>query len=109
MLERKANIPQVKAKLPLIRQIGTDAYWDTGDILLFERTRKELRGLIKFLIEIGHGEKPIITRLTDPVLDMQEGDTLDPAYDFEDYRKKVNRYVEEHSDTMAIYIFPIHQ
>ena len=102
-LERKSNTPQVKAKLPLIKQISTDAYWGAGDLLLFEQTRKDLRSLIKFLIDIGPGKEPIITRLTDPVLDMQEGESLDPAYDFEDYRKKVNRYVEEHGDTMAIY------
>lgn len=28
---------------------------------------------------------------------------LDAAYDFEDYRAKVNRYVNEHGDTLAIY------
>ena len=29
--------------------------------------------------------------------------TVGPAYDFEDYRKKVNRYIIEHPGTMAIY------
>ena len=28
---------------------------------------------------------------------------MDPAYDFEDYRAKVNRYIGEHGDTLAIY------
>ena len=28
---------------------------------------------------------------------------MDAAYDFEDYRAKVNRYVNEHGDTLAIY------
>ena len=46
---------------------------------------------------------PIITNLKDPILEKKEGDPLDPAYDFEDYRKKVNRYVNEHGDTLAIY------
>ena len=103
LLEKKSNIPQVGTRLPMIKKIGTDAYWDAGDILLFEETRRELRGLIRFLADMGEKKKPIITRLTDPVIDMQEGSALDPAYDFEDYRKKVNRYVEEHGDTMAIY------
>lgn len=42
-------------------------------------------------------------KLQDPVTAQQEGVLLDAAYDFEDYRKKVNRYVEEHGDTMAIH------
>ena len=46
---------------------------------------------------------PIFTRLDDPVLSEQEGQELDAAYDFEDYRKKVNRYVEEHKDDAVIY------
>ena len=33
----------------------------------------------------------------------QEGQALDPPYDFEDYRAKVNRYVNEHGDTLAIH------
>ena len=44
----------------------------------------------------------IVTKLTDQVIDNQEGVQLDAAYDFEDYRAKVNRYVNEHGDTLAI-------
>ena len=65
------------------------------------KKRRDLRDLIKFLG--GPGKPPIITRLTDPVIGEREGDALDPAYDFEDYKKKVNRYVEENGNTMAIY------
>lgn len=103
MLERKANIPQIKEKLPLIKEILTDAFWDANDILLFENVRRELRNLIQFLDESGRAQKRIITKLTDPITDSQEGIELEPAYDFEDYRAKVNRYVNEHGNTLAIY------
>ena len=103
LLERKANIPQIKEKLPLLQEIHTDVFWDANDILLFEKVRKELRGLIRFLDEDDGGQKRIITKLTDPILDSQEGVQLDIAYDFEDYRAKVNRYVNEHGNTLAIY------
>ena len=33
----------------------------------------------------------------------RSGVPLDPAYDFEDYRAKVSRYVNENGDTLAIY------
>ena len=102
LLERIVSIPQVKAKLTIIKEVNTDAFWETTDILLFEKVRKELRELIKFLNEGGNPKNPIITHLTDPIIDQQEGIQLDPAYDFEDYRAKVNRYVNEHSDTMVI-------
>ena len=103
LLERKANIPQIKEKLPVLQEIHTDAFWDAGDILLFERVRKELRDLIRFLDEGGGAQRQIVTKLTDPIIDSLEGVPMDAAYDFEDYRAKVNRYVNEHGETLAIY------
>ena len=103
LLERKASIPQIQEKLPLLREIQTDAFWDAGDVLLFERVREELRELIRFLDEGSGEQKRIVTKLTDPIIDSQEGIQLDAAYDFEDYRLKVNRYVNEHGDTLAIH------
>ena len=103
LLERKASIPQIKAKLPMLQEIHTDAFWDANDILLFEQVRKELRELIRFLDEGGVAQRQIVTKLTDPIIDSQEGVQLEAAYDFEDYRAKVNRYVNEHGNTLAIY------
>ncbi|MDO5446089.1 MAG: DEAD/DEAH box helicase family protein, partial [Eubacteriales bacterium] len=100
-LQKKTSIPQVKAKLPLLQEIQTDAFWDASELLSFEKVRKELRDLIKFLDD--GDRQPIFTKLEDPVISMQEGDLLDAAYDFEDYRAKVNRYVNENGNTLAIY------
>lgn len=103
LLEKRAGIPQIKEKLPEIRRIHTDAFWDAGDILLFETARKELRDLIRFLDDGDGEQKRIVTRLTDPVISRKEGQALEAAYDFEDYRAKVNRYVNEHGNTLSIY------
>lgn len=103
LLERKISIPQVKAKLTIIKEVNTDAFWEANNILLFEKVRKELRGLMQFLVEIGPVKNPIITRLTDPIIGEQEGVQLEPPYDFEDYRAKVDRYVNENGNTLAIY------
>ena len=102
LLERRSSIPQVAAKLPLIKEISTDAFWEANDILALENVRKELRDLIKFIVD-GDKKDPIITKLVDPVIDSKEGEKLDAAYDFEDYREKVNRYINEHGNTLAIY------
>ena len=75
LLERKASIPQVSAKLSVIKEINTDAFWDANDILAFERIRKELRELIKFL-DHGGGREPIITRLTDPIIEEKRGRSI---------------------------------
>lgn len=102
-LEKKSSIPQVREKMDLIKEIGGNAFWDSCDIVLLEKIRKELRGLMKFLIESGGGKASIVTKLTDPVIGEQEGISLNAAYDFEDYRKKVNRYIEENKGALAIY------
>ncbi len=102
LLERKVSIPQVKEKLPVIQEIHTDDFWTANDVLLFEKVRSELRELMKFL-DREPGKKPIVTRLTDPIIDQKEGVELEQAYDFEDYRDKVNRYIGEHGDTLAIH------
>lgn len=57
--ERKITIPQIKEKLPIIKEINTDPYWAANDIMLFERTRVELRDLVKFLVEDVNPRKPI--------------------------------------------------
>lgn len=101
-LEQKVSIPQIKEKLDVIQSINSDDFWNANDILLFEKIREKLRELIKFL-DSDAGKEPIITRLTDPIILQQDGEQLDSAYDFEDYRKKVNQYIDEHSNSLVIH------
>ena len=62
----------------------------------------ELRSLIKLIIDEG-GRNPVYTNLADEVLTVQEGKVMYQAYDFEDYKLKVNRYIENNRDTLAIH------
>ena len=50
----------------------------------------ELWDLIKFVGDDG-GKIAVYTNLTDDTLLIKEGECLDPAYTFEDYKLKVNR------------------
>ncbi|EHQ92330.1 DEAD/DEAH box helicase family protein [Desulfosporosinus youngiae] len=100
-LAQRASIPQVKEKLELISAIATDDFWQTSDILNFEKVRVELRSLIKFLVD--EGRKPIYTNLADDILEVKEGEAIYQAYDFEDYKLKVNRYIEQNQDHIAIH------
>lgn len=101
-LEKKASIPQIQQKMTLIKDIQTETFWKNISILTLETVRKELRDLIQFLND-SVNRPPIFTSLNDPVTGKDEGKALDVAYDFEDYRKKVNRYVEEHRNDEVIY------
>ena len=102
LLEKKSSIPQVAAKLPLLRQISDPELWKDIDICKLEDIRRELRALIRFLDE-GSKRKDIITILTDPILDSTAGIPLPEEDPFESYKMKVNRYSEEHKNSLAIY------
>lgn len=100
-LQKLTSLPQVAAKLALLKQIDHEDFWKDINIHTLEDIRRELRSLIQFL---GGDEKtPIITNLNDPVLESEEGDILYAEDVFENYEKKVNRYIEEHRDSPAIY------
>lgn len=101
LLEKKTAIPQIQQKIQLIKDIQTDDFWHDVDILTLEKVRAELRGLIQFLDR--ETMRKIVVDYSDPVIASKEGIPLEAAYDFEDYRKKVNRYVEEHKDDAVIY------
>ena len=102
LLEKKSSIPQVAEKLPLIRQIADPDFWKETDICKLEHIRRELRSLICFLDE-GSKRKDIITILTDPVLQSTGGSPLPADDPFESYKMKVNRYIEEHKNSLAIH------
>ncbi|KJS16490.1 MAG: DEAD/DEAH box helicase [Peptococcaceae bacterium BRH_c4b] len=101
-LARRAAISQIKEKLELINTIGSDEFWQSSDILDFEKVRVDLRSLIKFIIDEG-GRNPVYTNLSDDILMVKEGEGLGPAYEFEEYKLKVNRYIEKNRDHLAIY------
>lgn len=65
--------------------------------------RIELRDLIKFIADGENGKKTIYTDLQDEVTCWREGVSIDPGFTYEDYKLKVNRYIEEHKDHIAIY------
>lgn len=58
--------------------------------------------MVKFIIDEG-GKNPIYTNLADEILEVKEGEAIYQAYDFEDYKLKVNRYIEQNRDHLAIH------
>lgn len=102
-LSQRATIPQIKAKLDLIHTTMSEEFWQSQDILVLEKVRVELRGLIRNIVEEGAGKGFVYTNLADEVTGTKEGESLYQAYDFEDYRRKVNRYIDQHRDHLAIH------
>jgi type I restriction enzyme R subunit len=101
LLSECATIPDVKAKIPELKEITSDNYWNAQDILKFEETRKSLRDIMKFIppkkVKIHY------TDFKDEVVFREEGRKVNmTSSDFDDYRAKVNEYVEAHKNQPAI-------
>lgn len=101
LLTKKANIPQVKKKLSLLQLVTVDEFWAEPDLLQWERVRLELRELMKF-IEVGP-EVPIYTDLQDEEIERTVAKDFRLDYDLEEYKRKVNKFIEENKDNIAIH------
>lgn len=101
LLAECATIPAVKAKIPELKELTKDHYWSEQDILKFEETRKSLRDIMKFIP--AKKVKIHYTDFEDEVVFREEGRKVDMgSSDFEDYRARVNEYVEAHKNQPAI-------
>jgi type I restriction enzyme, R subunit len=100
-LLKKTTIPQVKAKIPLLKHVTEDEFWVNADILNFENTRLELRDLMKFAV--GEAPKTVYTNFEDTEVVRIVGKEFELTYDFEDYKLKVNKYIEENKNNVAIH------
>lgn len=100
-LQKKATIPQVKTKLPVIERVCSEGWLDHAAPIDLEEVRRELRDLMKFLKDEGRGN-PVVTDITDTVVATREGEVLHPAEDYEGYKLKVSRYIEQNGDRTVI-------
>lgn len=100
-LQKMTTIPQVKEKLPVLRRVTEEGFFDDITALELEHLRCELRGIIRFL-QTGFGKKGVVTHLADPVVSIEYGVEADPGEDFADYRLKVERYLRDYGDSLVI-------
>lgn len=101
-LQKRTTIPQVKEKLPLLKELTDEDLLKDVSLLELEKIRKELRGLIQF-IDSDDGRKPVVTHLADPVTEINFIDDLAPQEDFTNYKLKVERYIRDHADSLVIH------
>jgi len=52
-LRKRATIPDIQAKMPLLNEVMTSAFWDNKTLASIENMRRELRDLMKYLVSDG--------------------------------------------------------
>jgi type I restriction enzyme R subunit len=95
------TIPQIKEKQPFIQQVRYPEYWDNVTLASIEKVRTELRGLLKFLET--ENTKIYYTDFTDHILTVNEPHTVMPQQTSETYKKKVEQYLLEHRENIAVH------
>jgi type I restriction enzyme R subunit len=100
-LSKLYNIPQVKAEQHTIEKVQTKDFWDSVSILELDVVREALRDLVQFIEK--EGQKIYYTDFTDQILTVKEGQSLYHTNDLQNYRKKVEYYLKEHQDIIAVY------
>lgn len=95
------TIPQVLAQKSIIEKIQTDDFWIAADVLEYEQVREALRDLIKFIEKAA--SKVYYTNFTDEILKIVENEGEYNIYNLQSYKKKVNKYLREHEDNIAIF------
>ncbi len=101
----KTSINAVRDHLERLQHLAVNDYYDTLDILDYEEIRKEIRGLAQFAVDWGPGRPPIFVNYEDEVsiINIPDGAVNPtPADNFDEYKKKVDAYLSEHMNDMAI-------
>ena len=101
VLSEMGTIPQVRKQKEVIERVQTEHFWASVNLLDLEEVRQALRELIKF---IEPGEKKIYyTDFTDEILTVKELPGEYGGNELQSYRKKVNQYLRENQNSLAIH------
>ena len=100
-LTKKIGIPQVEEQKSSIEKILEKGFWDNTTVFDVEGIRLALRNLIQF---IDREERKIYyTNFSDNISEEKCGEAIHIENNLENYRKKVEFYLKEHKDNLAVY------
>lgn len=92
-LQEKVSIPQVMAKIQLIKEISTPVFWNTITLDRLEYVRKEIRNLVQFIL--GSGNRDFILNITD-IIKEKPSVVVTPYR--ASYKQRVEEFISQNSD-----------
>ncbi len=90
-LRKRATIPDIQAKMPLLNEVMTSAFWDNKTLASIENMRSELRDLMKYLV--SDGGKTFTVTIEDDVTD---GGVAPKINTDVSYREKLLDFLTQH-------------
>lgn len=100
-LSLKYTIPQVAAQKDIIEKVQEQEFWDNVSVVELNAVREAMRNLIQYLDRIVR--KIHYANFEDTILEAKEGAPIYVSEDLQNYRKKVEFYLKEHMDKLAVY------
>ncbi len=92
-LRGRASIPEIQAKMPLLREIGTSAFWENKTLSSIENMRLQVRDLLKYLE--GQEDKTFTVNIIDTVTDGGIAGKINTTMS---YREKLLDFLTRHRD-----------
>lgn len=100
-LSKLGTIPQVQEQKYIIDKVRTEEFWEDVDIFELDEVRLALRELLKYLEK--ENQKPYYTHFDDFIIKEESNEAMYNANNLKNYRKKVEYYLKEHENELAIY------
>lgn len=100
-LSKLGTIPEIQAEKYTIEKVKTEEFWESADIFELDAVREALRELLKYLEK--EIQKTYTTNFEDLIVREDRGGAFYNTNDLKNYRKKVEFYLKEHKDELAIY------
>ena len=101
VLSKLGTIPEVKAQKHTIDMVRTEEFWKDVDVFQLDGVREALRDLIKYIER--ETQKIYYTKFDDMIISEESHSAMYNVNDLKNYRKKVEHYLKEHQDDMAVY------
>ncbi len=99
-LKELGTITQIKEKAELIQMTANSGYWERASFFDIENVRTQLRDLIKFIE--NPPRKIWNVDIEDTIIVDEEQKNINRD-NFEDYKKKVKKFLEGNMDNLVIY------
>ena len=97
LLQERASIPQVAAKIEIINEIVSPAFWEHPSLRDLERVREAIRDLVKFII--GGKNRTFTINIEDMVIEIGTAEEFTPITT---YKQRVIDYLAKNRNLPAI-------
>ena len=100
-LSKLGTIPQVKEQKNMIEKAMSEEFWESANIFELDEVRIALRELLKYIEKSS--QKIYYTGFDDIIIAEETNDSMYNANNLKNYKKKVEHYLNNHKDELAIY------